>query len=301
MPDTRIAVSGASGLIGFKLCASLEADGAQVLRLVRGRDLNPTKELFWDPAEGFLTPERLNGQQAVVHLAGESIADGRWNEEKKRRILRSRVDGTATLARTLAGLDEKPEALVCASAIGFYGDRGDELLTEESESGSGFLADVCRQWEAAAEPARKAGIRVVSLRFGMVLSRDGGALQKMLTPFRLGGGGVVGSGKQYWSWIHVNDVVGLIRHAIATAELSGPVNATAPAPVTCAEFTKTLGRVLHRPTVVPMPAFLARAALGEMANELLLSSARVVPRKAEQSGYKFEFTDLESALRRELG
>jgi uncharacterized protein len=301
MPDTRIAVSGASGLIGSKLCAALEADGAQVLRLVRGKDLNPTKELFWDPSQGFLTPERLNGLQAVVHLAGESIAQGRWNEQKKRRILRSRVDGTTTLARALAGLAEKPEVLVCASAIGFYGDRGDEVLTEESESGSGFLADVCRQWEAAVGAARQAGIRVVSLRFGMVLSRDGGALQKMLTPFRLGGGGVVGSGKQYWSWIHVNDVVGLIRHVIATPELSGPVNATASTPVTCAEFTKTLGRVLHRPTVVPMPAFLARAALGEMANELLLSSARVVPRKAEQRGYKFEFADLESALRAELG
>ena len=300
MPESTIAVSGASGLIGQSLCSSLEADGTQLLRLVRNRDLNSMTELFWDPVDGFLTPERLNGLQAVVHLAGESIAGGRWTDRKKQRILRSRVDGTATLARTLAGLDQKPDVLICASAIGFYGDRGDELLTEDSEAGSGFLADVCREWEAAAEPAREAGIRVVSIRTGMVVSAAGGALQKMLTPFRLGGGGIVGSGRQYWSWIHLNDVVGLIQHAITTTELTGPVNATTPTPVTNRQFTKTLGHVLHRPTVVPMPALLARAALGEMANGLLLPSARVAPLKAEQTGYTFQFTELEPALRAEL-
>lgn len=301
MPETTVAVSGASGLIGESLCASLETDGTQVLRLVRGRNLNSMTELFWDPVDGFLTPERLNGLQAVVHLAGESIAGGRWTERKKQRILRSRVDGTATLVKALAGLDQKPDVLVCASAIGFYGDRGDELLTEESEAGTGFLPDVCREWEAAADPARQAGIRVVSIRTGMVISAAGGALAKMLTPFRLGGGGVVGSGKQYWSWIHLDDVVGLIRHAIESTELTGPVNATAPTAVTNREFTKTLGRVLHRPTVIPMPAFMARTALGEMADGLLLPSARVAPLKAGQTGYTFQFTELEPALRAELG
>lgn len=300
MPDTQIAVSGASGLIGKSLCAALEANGGRVLRLVRHKDLNSMSELFWDPAEGFLTPERLNGCSAVVHLAGESIAGGRWTDQKKQRIRRSRVDGTATLARTLAGLDVKPEVLVCASAIGFYGDRGDEPLSEESESGSGFLADVCREWEAAADPAREAGIRVVSLRTAMVLSSRGGALQKMLTPFRLGAGGVIGSGKQFWSWIHLDDVVGLIRHAITNPAVTGPLNLSAPEPVTNAEFTKTLGRVLHRPTVMPMPAFMARAAFGEMANELMLASARVLPKKAEQTGYQFRFPELEPALQAEL-
>lgn len=296
-----VAVTGATGLVGDALCARLAGSGNDILRLVRRRDVDTPRELFWDPQTGFITPERMNGMHAVVHLAGESIAAGRWTDDKKRRILRSRVDGTHTLCTALARLESPPQVLVCASAIGYYGDRGDEVLDETSDPGTGFLADVCREWEAAAAPAAETGIRVVHLRFGMVLSRGGGALQKMLTPFKLGAGGRIGSGRQYWSWIHLDDVVGAIVHAIATADLNGPVNAVGPQPVTNAEFTRTLGRVLHRPTIMPMPAFAARLALGEMADELLLSSARVLPRKLEQSGYTFAFSDLAAALQHELG
>jgi uncharacterized protein (TIGR01777 family) len=234
---------------------------------------------------------------AIVHLAGENIAAGRWTAAQKRRIRDSRVEGTKSLVRSLSRLASPPRVFVCASAIGFYGHRGDELLDESSPSGTGFLPEVCREWEAAAEEAKSFGMRVVETRFGVVLSKAGGALQKMLLPFKLGGGGRIGSGQQYWSWVALPDVVGAIRHAIVTDSLTGPINVVAPNPVSNAEFTHTLANLLHRPAVIPMPAAAARLMLGEMADELLLASARVLPRKLEQTGYAFQFGDLEGALR----
>jgi uncharacterized protein (TIGR01777 family) len=253
----------------------------------------------WDSASGEITTD--GPIQAIVHLAGESIAGGRWTESRKRLIRDSRVDPTRRLCEALARRSPKPAVLICASAIGYYGSQGDIVLTENSPSGEGFLPDVCRQWEAATLPAAEAGIRVVNLRIGMVLGRKGGALASMLTPFRLGLGGVVGSGRQYWSWIAIDDLVGAMQHAIVTRAISGPVNATAPNPATNREFTKALGRVLRRPTIVPMPAFAARLALGPMADDLLLASARVVPSRLLESGYQFRFPELEPALRHELG
>jgi uncharacterized protein (TIGR01777 family) len=236
-----------------------------------------------------------------VHLAGENIAKGRWNARKKARIRDSRVNGTRLLSEALTRLSKPPAVMVCASAIGYYGDRGDEVLREESASGSGFLAEVCRQWEAAAEPARKRGIRVVHLRIGVVLSPEGGALAQMLFPFRMGLGGKLGSGRQYFSWIAIDDLVTVIAHALTNDTLQGPVNAVAPHPVTNLEFTRTLGRVLARPTLFPMPALAARLAFGEMADELLLSSARVEPTRLLATAYQFRHPQLEGALRHLLG
>jgi hypothetical protein len=294
-----VAITGASGLVGSALVASLEASGQKVLRLVRGSSKASNDEAIWDPGKGVAAPERLNGVQAVVHLAGEKIA-GRWTEAKKRRIRDSRVVGTTTLCRTLAALHEPPKVLVCASAIGYYGDRGDEVLDETSPPGAGFLPEVCRQWEAATEIAANAGIRVVNARFGVILSRRGGALKPMLLPFKLGVGGKVGSGRQYWSWIDLDDVAAAIQHAMESDGVFGPVNFVAPDPATNAEFTTVLGKVLHRPTIFPMPAFAARLVLGEMADGLLLASARVIPRKLQETGFEFRFTDLAAALRHEL-
>ena len=237
---------------------------------------------------------------AVVHLAGESIADGRWNAAKKARILDSRRNGTKLIADTLASLENGPRSFICASAIGYYGDRSDEVLTEQSSIGTGFLADVCRQWEAACQSAKDAGVRTVNLRIGIVLSNEGGALQKMVLPFKMGVGGVVGSGKQYWSWISIDDLAGVLLHAVESTNLNGPVNAVAPSAVTNREFTKTLGKVLRRPTVFPLPAFIAQTVLGEMARDLILSSARVEPAQLANSGYTFQHRDLESALRHVL-
>jgi uncharacterized protein (TIGR01777 family) len=234
---------------------------------------------------------------AVVHLAGESIAAGRWTAAVKERIRRSRVDGTRLLAETLARLERRPRVLVSASAVGYYGDRGDEPLTEESPPGVGFLADVARAWEAAADPARAVGIRVVHPRLGLVLAREGGALPRMALPFRLGLGGVIGSGRQYWSWIALPDAVRVIERALADATLAGPVNAVAPAPATNREFTRALGRVLGRPTLLPFPALGVRLLMGEMGRALLLGSARVLPRRLERAGFRFEHPELEGALR----
>lgn len=296
----RILVSGSTGLIGSGLVSELSAAGHEVVRLVRGDPAEREREIRWDPAAGQIDRESLNGLDAAVHLAGENIAAGRWTAAQKARIRDSRVNGTRLLCEALAECEDRPRVLVCASAIGYYGDRGDEVLDETSPSGEGFLAEVCRQWEAAADPAREKGIRVVHLRTGVVLSGEGGALQKMLTPFKLGVGGVVGSGTQYWSWVARDDVAGAIHHAITHEELSGPVNATAPHPVTNREFTKTLGRVLHRPTIFPMPAFAAKLMLGEMADELLLASTRVLPRRLQDSGFEFRHPELEEALRHAL-
>jgi hypothetical protein len=296
----HVAVSGSRGLVGSALVPVLQTGGHRIVRLVRGQASDP-HDARWDPASGIQDPARLAGVDAAVHLAGENIAARRWTEAQKDAIRRSRVEGTRRLCEALAGLAPPPRVLVAASATGLYGDRGDELLTEESVPGAGFLAQVCRGWEAAAEPAKRAGIRVVHLRFGMVLSPRGGALGKMLTPFQLGAGGRMGSGRQYVSWVAIDDAIGAVLHALATNDLRGPVNVVAPTPVTNAEFARTLARVMRRPALVPLPAFAARLAFGEMADALLLASARVVPAKLQASGYRFRFADLEAALRHLLG
>lgn len=295
----RVLVSGASGLIGGALVPFLTTGGHDVVRLARGR--KRAGAVSWDPAAGSIDHAGLAGLDAVVHLAGENIAGGRWTVEKKARIRDSRVVGTRLLCEALAALPRPPQVLVAASAIGFYGDRGNDVVDEDSAPGAGFLADVCREWEAATAPAAAAGIRVVNLRFGVVLSGAGGALGTMLPPFRLGLGGPIGGGRQFMSWIAIDDVLDAILFALATAALSGPVNAVAPGVTTNAELTATLGRVLSRPAVIPVPAFAVRLLFGEMGDELLLSSTRVVPQRLEAAGFRFRFPALEPALRHLLG
>jgi len=295
----RISVTGSSGLIGSALVPFLTAEGHEVGRVVRST--TAAGAWRWDPGASHVDTGAVNGTDAVVHLAGENIAAGRWSAARKARIRDSRVRGTRIVAEAVARADPRPKALLCASAMGFYGDRGDERLTEASTPGRGFLSEVSREWEEACAPARDQGVRVVNLRFGIVLSPAGGALAKMLLPFRLGAGGVVGSGKQWWSWVALDDAVGAIQHALVTPGLSGPVNVAVPNPVTNAEFTRTLGRVLARPTLFPVPVFAARLAFGEMADALLLASARVVPERLQQTGYVFRHPELEGALRHLLG
>jgi uncharacterized protein (TIGR01777 family) len=297
----NVAISGASGLIGDALIASLQAGGHRAIPLVRRAPRPGEDALRWDPASGTITPAGPSVADAIVHLAGDSVMGLRWTADKKRRIRESRTIATRLLVQTLTRLAKPPAVLVCASGVGYYGSRGDEVLSEESRPGTGFLADLAREWEAATATAIAQGIRVVNLRLGVVLSAHGGALAKMLTPFRLGLGGVIGDGAQWMSWIALDDVTGAIRHALTTDALRGPVNAVAPAPVTNAEFTRTLGRALGRPTLVPLPAFAARLALGEMADELLLASQRVVPARLQASGYRFRYPTLEDALRAVLG
>lgn len=300
-PPMRVLVSGATGLIGSSLVPFLTTGGHEVVRLTRSDTNRDGRAIQWKPAEGVLDAGPLEGVDAVVHLAGEGIAERRWSAAQKARIRDSRVQGTRLLCDRLASLANRPKVLVCASAIGWYGDRGRDLVEEQAESGSGFLAEVCREWESATEPAVRAGIRVVNLRIGVVLSSRGGALASMLTPFRLGAGGRIGSGEQYWSWVALDDVVGAIHHALMNDTLNGPVNAVSPHPATNLEFTKTLGRVLRRPTILPMPGFAARLALGEMADELLLASIGVTPRRLIESAYPFRHANLEDALRHTLG
>jgi hypothetical protein len=292
-----VAVTGSTGLVGSALAVALEAEGQLVRPVVRRPPRAEKHEIRWDPAAGTIDAAELAGVDAVVHLTGENIAARRWTPTFQQKIRDSRVRSTTLLCQTLAGLATKPAALICASAIGYYGNRGDELIDESSPPGRGFLADVCQQWEAATQPARDAGIRVVNLRIAFVLAREGGGLAKMLTPFSLGLGGVIGSGRQYMSWIALDDLVRAIQFALSATALSGPVNATAPQPVTNREFTKTLGRVLHRPTIFPMPAFAARLAFGEMADDMLLGGARVEPRALTAAGFQFAYPQLEAALR----
>ena len=295
----KVLISGATGLIGSALIPVLEGGGHEITRLTR----SPVSggDVGWDPDAGEIDASRLEGYDAVVHLAGENIGVGRWTEEKKGRIMESRSRGTRLLAETIASLPEPPEVMVSASAVGYYGDRGNELLSEESGPGSDFLAEVCKAWEAAADPAREAGIRVVHPRNGVVLSTGGGALARLLPIFKLGGGGRVGSGRQWWSWIAVDDVVGAIVHALTRDSVEGPVNLGSPNPVTNAEFTRVLGKILNRPTIFPLPSPAARLMLGEVADALLLASQRVEPAKLKGSGYEFLFPELEGALRHLIG
>lgn len=288
-------ITGSGGLIGSNLIPLLAAEGHDVTRLTRSRSDGSPRAVYWDPDRGEIETGKLEGHDAVVHLAGENIA-GRWTDEKKKKIVESRVKGTRLLSKTLAALAAKPRVIVSASGIGFYGDRGDEVLTEDGTRGEGFLARLCFDWEDALTPALEAGIRVVNMRLGIVLSTEGGALQKMLTPFRLGLGGRLGGGEQYWSWIAIDDVLAAIYHSLVTERLRGPVNFTAPEPVTNAVFTETLGRALGRPAIFHVPAFALRALLGEMAEETMLSSTRGLPSRLLGSGYTFRYPDLEDAL-----
>jgi hypothetical protein len=297
-PRLRIALSGASGLVGTQLAAFLSGGGHDVLRWVRRAPRQ--NELRWDPAKGELDPSALEGVDAVVHLSGAPIA-GRWTPERRRAIRESRVASTRLVAEALAKAAGGTRVLVCASAIGFYGNRGDEALDESSAGGAGFLADVCREWEAAAEPARAAGVRVVHARLGVVLGAAGGVLARLRAPFFLGLGGRLGDGRQWLSWIGLDDAIGALHHLVWTDGASGPVNLTAPEPVPNAEFTRVLARVLRRPALLPVPAGLVRAALGEMGQALLLDGARVLPRALEASGFRFRTPTLEAALREELG
>ena len=295
----RILISGASGLIGRALAERLRSVGDTVQTLVRRRPKESESEIAWDPDAGVLDFSRLDGLDAVVHLAGKPI-DSRWTEATKKAIRDSRVRGTKMLAEAVSQLPTRAKVFISASAVGFYGSRGDEPLDETSAPGKGFLADVCRQWEEAAAPARGAGVRTVQLRSGLVLSRKGGMLARVLAPFKMGAGGVVGTGRQWISWISLADATAAIQYAIGAAELSGPVNLTAPQPVCNAEFTRTLGKVLGRPTLVPLPAFAVKLLLGEMGDELLLAGQKVLPRKLLAAGFHFAHPDLESALRWEL-
>lgn len=294
-----IAVTGATGMIGSALLPALTVRGHRVIRLVRSRPRG--SDVVWDPSRGLLDADRLDGVDAVVHLAGENIGEGRWTADRRRRIRESRVDGTTLLARTLARLPRKPAVLVSVSAIGIYGDAGDAELTETAPCADDFLGTTGQAWEAAADDARAAGIRVVHPRFGMVLSPAGGALGRLLLPARLGVAGPVGTGAQWWSWVAIDDVIGAIIHALDTPSLDGPVNVAAPGTMPNRQFMRTLGRVLHRPAVLPAPAPLLRLAFGEMADALLLASQRVVPARLDASGYRFRYPDLEGALRHVLG
>ena len=294
----KVLVAGSSGLIGTALCSRLEREGHEVVRLVRRQPAQG--ELRWDPEAGELEQEALEGIEAVVHLGGRNIAAGRWTATVKAQLRQSRVQTTQLLAAGLAGLATPPRVLVCASAIGIYGNRRDEELDEESSTGEGFLAELGRAWEGASAVAAEAGIRVVQARLGLVMSRRGGALAKMLLPFRLGVGGKIGDGRQYVSWISLEDAVAALIYAVENDALRGPVNLTAPQPVTNAELTRTLGRVLRRPTLLPLPAFAAKLLLGELAEEGLLASQRVRPTRLLEAGFEFAHPELEGALHRAL-
>ena len=292
----RVLVSGSHGMIGSHLVEALAQAGHEVVCLVRSKRVGPN-EVSWDPANGIIDADGLEGIEAVIHLAGSNIAARRWSRAIKREIRDSRVNGTRLLCQALADMKKPPATFISASAIGFYGDRGKKLVDEGSPAGSGFLPSVCKAWEEASAVLQKSGIRVVHMRIGIVLSPEGGALAKMLPSFKLGIAGHIGNGQQFMSWISLDDVVGAILYALETSSLSGPINVVAPDPVTNHNFSKTLGHVLHRPTILPLPAFALRTALGEMADELLLSSTRVKPAKLLAAGYKYRYPELTGALR----
>jgi uncharacterized protein len=295
----RLAITGSSGLIGRPLSTFLSAGGHEVLRLVRGKA--EAGELHWDPAAQTIDGGPLEDLDAIIHLAGENVGAGRWSEDRKKAIMDSRVMGTKLLARTLPNLKHPPKAWISASAVGFYGNRADADLDENATRGEGFLAEVCRAWEAETQPATEAGIRVVNTRFGTVLSAEGGALGKLILPFRVGLGGPTGDGKAWWPWIALEDALGAVLHCIVTDRLSGPVNVVAPETVRNADFAHALGKVMHRPSVIPTPASALRLAFGDMVDEALLASMRVLPRKLQDSGFKWLHPELEDALRTEMG
>ena len=300
-PRLTVAITGASGLIGDNLRHFLTTGGHRVVRFVRDSRVTGEGLAYWNPATGEIDAGALQGVDAVVHLAGTPIAPGRWTDDRKRSILGSRVMGTELIAKTLAATSGGPRVLVSASATGFYGDRGNAVLGEDASSGKGFLAEVCRSWEGATAAAERAGVRVVHLRTGIVLSPGGGALGQMLLPFKMGVGGRIGSGKQYMSWIDLDDLVGLVHHTLYTDALQGAVNATAPNPVTNATFSAALGRVLGRPTLIPVPALAVRAAFGQLGTEALLWGQRAVPTKALESGFEYAYEGVEDSLRFQLG
>lgn len=295
----RVLITGATGLVGSHLSEALTDDGHRVYALSR-RQSDDERMLHWQPADGQIESERMEGFDAVVHLAGENIF-GLWTSSKKERIHRSRQQGTRLLAEALADLDDPPGVLVSASGIDYYGDTGDEEVDEAHPAGETFLARVCTAWEEATEPAAEAGIRTVRARMGVVLSREGGALSMMLPPFKLGLGAAIGSGDQYMSWVSMTDVVAAYRFLIARDDVEGAVNLTSPQPVTNAEFTETLGRVLGRPTFLSMPSFLVKLGAGQMGREMLLNSRRAVPQRLNENGFEFRCPELEAALRREIG
>ena len=289
-----VAITGARGMIGTALARALTGDGHRVLGI--GRRPGPHTDVLWDPRAGRIDSARLEGVDAVVHLAGESIASGRWTRARMQRIRESRTEGTALLARTIAGLDPKPDVMVSVSAVGIYGDRGDELLTDASAPGRGFLADVGMAWEASADPARDAGIRVAHPRLAAVLAQTGGVLGRLLLPFRLGLGGPIGRGAQWMPLVSLDDAVGAMRHLLDSPGLAGPFNVSLPAPVTNAEFSKALGRALHRPAIIPVPPAALRLVYGQLADELLIASAKVVPAGLEAAGYRFRHPTIDAAL-----
>lgn len=297
----KILISGATGLVGHALAPVLTAAGHEVFKLVRTAPTTAS-EIRWDAESGFLAADlaRLEGFDAVVHLAGDNVASENWSDEKKRRIRESRTVGTKVLVDALKKCAQPPKVFVSASATGFYGNRGAEELNEDSDAGSGFLPDVCKEWEAEIRKASDFGARVVMLRIGIVLSKEGGALEKMLTPFKFGVGGVVGSGEQYMSWISIEDLVRVIVFAVENESVRGPVNATAPEPVTNEEFTKALGEALNRPTIIPVPEFAIKMLYGEMGEALVLGGNRVLPKRLEAAGFKFENTDIRKTLRKVL-
>ena len=292
----KIAIAGASGLVGSALIHALTGGDVAITRLVR--QAPKTGEIEWHPNQDQVSAQSLEGFDVIINLAGENLAGGRWTDEHKRKIRDSRVSGTHLLSEAIAKMEVKPRVFVCASATGIYGDRDDEVLDEQSESGGGFLAGVCREWEKACEPATKAGVRVVNLRFGPILAHEGGMLAKLLTPFKMGMGGKVGTGKQYISWVALEDAVNAIKLAINDQSVQGPLNVVSPNPVTNEEFTKTLGHVLNRPTALAMPAFAARLAFGEMADEMLLVSQRVMPKRLTAAGFQFQYPELEGAMKK---
>ena len=296
----KVLIAGATGLVGRALKVAFDGQGISVTDLVRTSPNIGLPEIEWHPNQGEIDAAELDGFDAVINLAGESIAAGRWTEGKKKRIRESRIQGTRLLSETLGKLTTPPAVFLCASATGIYGDRGKEILDEDSAPGKGFLADVCREWEEATEPAVSAGVRVVNLRFGPIFSAEGGMLEKLLPPFKLGVGGKIGSGKQYISWVAMDDVVGAVTFALENDAVRGPINIVTPNAVTNNEFTKALGKVLSRPTFFAVPEFAARLAFGEMADEMLLSSQRVVPKRLREAGFEFRYPELEGALRHVL-
>lgn len=296
----KILITGSTGLIGSALADFLRSEGHSVAGLVRSKPEPGSADVYWNPSAQEIDKAGLEGIDAVVHLAGESI-EGRWTEKKKARIYNSRVNGAMLLSDTLADLEDPPDALISASAVGYYGDRGDEILKEDSGPGSMFLSEVCKAWEAGTEPAEKRGIRVVNTRFGIVLTPKGGALERMITAFNVGLGGKLGTGKQYVSWVAIDDLTRAISFTLNTDTLRGPINVTSPNPVTNEELTKTLGQVISRPTIMSIPAFMARLAFGEMADNTLLASARAIPAKLLAAGFKFQYPEIEAALRQVLG